>query len=43
MGSNQLSAARAVTINPTGRARVTRIVSEIQTAITAIGAFGNCT
>jgi type IV fimbrial biogenesis protein FimT len=42
MGSNQLSAARAVTINTTGRARVTRIVSEIATVITNIGTFGNC-
>lgn len=36
------SAARAITIGQTGRARVTRIVTEITTVITAIGAFGNC-
>jgi type IV fimbrial biogenesis protein FimT len=38
-----LSAARAVTINPTGRARVTRDITEIQNVINAIGGFGNCT
>jgi prepilin-type N-terminal cleavage/methylation domain-containing protein len=38
-----LSAARAVTINPTGRARVTRDITEIQNVISAIGSFGNCT
>ena len=43
MGSSQLSAARAVTINATGRARVTRIVAEIGAVIGNIGAFGNCT
>jgi type IV fimbrial biogenesis protein FimT len=43
MGSNQLSAARAVTINATGRARVTRIVAEIGAVIGNIGSFGNCT
>jgi type IV fimbrial biogenesis protein FimT len=38
-----LSAARAVTINPTGRARVTRDITEIQNVINALGSFGNCT
>ena len=37
------SAARGLTISPTGRARVTRIVSEITTIISATGTFGNCT
>jgi type IV fimbrial biogenesis protein FimT len=36
------SAARAVTIVQTGRARVTRDITEIATVITALGTFGNC-
>jgi type IV fimbrial biogenesis protein FimT len=41
--SGALSAARAVTINVTGRARVTRDITEIANVIAALGAFGNCT
>jgi hypothetical protein len=37
------SAARAVMINQTGRARVTRDITEVANVITAIGSFGNCT
>jgi len=37
------SAARAVTISPTGRARVTRDITEVAAVIAAIGSFGNCT
>lgn len=38
-----LSAARGVTVNNTGRARVTRDIAEIQTILGVIGTFGNCT
>jgi type IV fimbrial biogenesis protein FimT len=37
------SAARAVTINVTGRGRVTRIIGEISAVIASIGTFGSCT
>lgn len=37
------SAARGITIGVTGRARVTRILTEISTILGVTGTFGNCT
>jgi hypothetical protein len=42
--AGELSAARAITISPTGRAGVTRGTAEIQEMIDAIGvSIGGCT
>jgi len=37
------SAARGVTVNNTGRARVTRDITEITNILVVLGTFGNCT
>jgi type IV fimbrial biogenesis protein FimT len=41
--AGNLSAARGVAINVTGRARVTRDMTEIAAIIAVTGTFGNCT